>query len=106
MFNPDNVEVLLCRAQLYEAVKKLDEAQMDYKKVLEIDPENDSANIACMVRVKLIVYIRIKSDLRDGSYANILPRQRVWQGCRRRGQQGERVTLPTFESGPTCAPTF
>lgn len=47
--NPDYVRALLRRAELYEQTDKLDEALEDYKKVLELDPNQASARQACMV---------------------------------------------------------
>lgn len=47
--NPEYVRALLRRAELYEQTEKLDEALEDYKKVLELDPNQPSARQACMV---------------------------------------------------------
>lgn len=47
--NPDYVRALLRRAELYEQTEKLDEALEDYKKVLDLDPNQASAREACMV---------------------------------------------------------
>ncbi|KAF0022908.1 hypothetical protein F2P81_024889 [Scophthalmus maximus] len=46
--NPDYVRALLRRAELYEQTEKLDEALEDYKMVLERDPNQTSARLACM----------------------------------------------------------
>ncbi|XP_041658176.1 tetratricopeptide repeat protein 1 [Cheilinus undulatus] len=46
--NPDYVRALLRRAELYEQTEKLDEALEDYKKVLELDPNQTAARQACM----------------------------------------------------------
>lgn len=47
--NPEYIRALLRRAELYEQTEKLDEALEDYKKVLELDPNQTSARQACMV---------------------------------------------------------
>ncbi|AWO99723.1 putative tetratricopeptide repeat protein 1 [Scophthalmus maximus] len=46
--NPDYVRALLRRAELYEQTEKLDEALEDYKMVLERDPNQTGARLACM----------------------------------------------------------
>uniref|UniRef100_UPI0037E8F382 tetratricopeptide repeat protein 1 n=1 Tax=Semicossyphus pulcher TaxID=241346 RepID=UPI0037E8F382 len=46
--NPDYMRALLRRAELYEQTEKLDEALEDYKRVLDLDPNQTSARQACM----------------------------------------------------------
>ncbi|XP_074528582.1 tetratricopeptide repeat protein 1 [Halichoeres trimaculatus] len=46
--NPEYVRALLRRAELYEQTEKLDEALEDYKKALDIDPNQTTARQACM----------------------------------------------------------
>lgn len=46
--HPHYLKALLRRAELYEGEDKLDEALVDYQKVLEIDPGQHSARAACM----------------------------------------------------------
>ncbi|XP_037604736.1 tetratricopeptide repeat protein 1 isoform X2 [Sebastes umbrosus] len=46
--NPDYVRAWLRRAELHEQTEKLDEALEDYKKVLELDPNQTNARQACM----------------------------------------------------------
>ncbi|XP_059206893.1 tetratricopeptide repeat protein 1 [Centropristis striata] len=46
--NPDYVRALLRRAELHEQTEKLDEALEDYKKVLDLDPNQPAARTACM----------------------------------------------------------
>ncbi|XP_033757789.1 tetratricopeptide repeat protein 1-like [Pecten maximus] len=46
--HPHYLKALLRRAELYEGEDKLDEALVDYQKVLELDPGQHSARAACM----------------------------------------------------------
>ncbi|XP_078142773.1 tetratricopeptide repeat protein 1 isoform X2 [Centroberyx gerrardi] len=46
--NPDYVRAILRRAELYEKTEKLDEALEDFQKVLEKDPGQQTARLACM----------------------------------------------------------
>ncbi|OWF41049.1 tetratricopeptide repeat protein 1-like [Mizuhopecten yessoensis] len=46
--HPHYLKALLRRAELYEGEDKLDEALVDYQKVLELDPSQHSARAACM----------------------------------------------------------
>ncbi|KAB0795552.1 hypothetical protein PPYR_12391 [Photinus pyralis] len=45
--NPNYVRAILRRAKLYEEREKLDESLEDYKKILELDPGNKEAIMAC-----------------------------------------------------------
>jgi predicted TPR repeat methyltransferase len=47
--NPGYLKCILRRAELHDKTEKLDEALVDYQKVLEIDPSIYSARQACMV---------------------------------------------------------
>ncbi|KAK3603020.1 hypothetical protein CHS0354_037767 [Potamilus streckersoni] len=46
--HPHYVKALLRRAELYEASEKLDDALADYQKVVELDPSQNVARLACM----------------------------------------------------------
>ncbi|KAG1666593.1 Tetratricopeptide repeat protein 1 [Nymphon striatum] len=46
--NPNYTKAFTRRAQLYEQTEKLDDALADYKKILELEPNNIEANQACM----------------------------------------------------------
>ncbi|XP_060084606.1 tetratricopeptide repeat protein 1-like [Ylistrum balloti] len=46
--HPHYLKALLRRAELYEGEDKLDEALVDYQKVLELDPGQHLARVACM----------------------------------------------------------
>ena len=54
--NPNYLKALLRRAELYEKTEKLDEALIDYQKVLEMDPGQHSAREACLVWMEFIIY--------------------------------------------------
>ena len=47
--HPVYVKALLRRAELYEKTEKLDEALVDYQKLVELDPGLHKAQEACMV---------------------------------------------------------
>ena len=49
--NPSYIRAILRRAELYEKTDKLDEAQEDYKSILEKDPSVHQAREACMVNL-------------------------------------------------------
>ncbi|KAL3863321.1 hypothetical protein ACJMK2_005083 [Sinanodonta woodiana] len=46
--HPHYVKALLRRAELYEASEKLDDALADFQKVVELDPSQHVARVACM----------------------------------------------------------
>lgn len=48
--NPNYLKALLRRAELYEKTEKLDEALADYTQVVNMDPSQHAARIACAVR--------------------------------------------------------
>ena len=50
--HPVYMKALMRRAELYEKTDKLDEALIDYQKIVELDPSQHAARAACMVRLE------------------------------------------------------
>lgn len=57
--NPTYLKAYFRRAQMLEETDKLDEALSDYKKILELDPRHQEANIAVL---KLPEQIEIRNE--------------------------------------------
>ena len=49
--HPVYLKAINRRAELYEKTDKLDEALADYQRVVELDPSQTAARMACMVSI-------------------------------------------------------